>query len=154
MDVVLSNAECRAAAYVGLNRRLDAMRDGRVEVYGSAAPGGFWNVDIEAAAAELAVAKALGVFWAACDTPEEDRGGDVGPGVQVRHTQYPNGSLIVHDRDADDHRFVLVTGAMPTFRIAGWLHGHAAKVAAHWKADAPRPAFFVPQSALMVFVPR
>ena len=148
MDVVLSNAECRAAAYVGLNRRLDAMRDGRVEVYGSAAHGGFWNVDIEAAAAELAVAKALGTFWAAADTPDEDRAGDVGPGVQVRHTQHLNGSLIVHDRDADDHRFVLVDGAMPMFRIAGWAWGRDAKHADHWRADMPRPAFFMPQSAL------
>ena len=148
MIVRLTNAECRAAAHVGLDRRLGALAASTHEVYGRAANGAYWEIDIEAAAGEVAVAKAFGVFYSAADTVAEDRLGDVAPGVQVRHTKRNDGSLICHDRDADDHRFVLVTGAMPTFNVVGWILGAEAKAQEFWRTNVPRPAFFVPQRAL------
>lgn len=148
MDVSLSESECRQAAYVGLNRRLGAMRAGSTEVYGSVAGGDYWTVDIEAAAGELAVAKALGVFWCPKDSAEEDRqAGDVA-GLQVRHTRRLSGSLICHNRDRDQDRFVLVLGAMPSFRVAGWIDAKSAKSEEFWREDVPRAAFFVPQHKL------
>lgn len=156
MDVVLSNAECRAAALVGIERRLTALANQTHEVYGKAHDGLYWEVDVEAAAGELAVAKAMGVFWSAADSAAEDRaGGDLGTMggrvTQVRHTKRLNGSLICHPRDHDDHVFILVVGAMPRFKVVGWLHGADAKNEQWWRTDRPRPAFFVPQHALAPF---
>ena len=146
VEVVLTPGECRLAAYTGVNRRLDAMAKGRFEVYGKAANGAYWEIDLEAAAAELALAKALGVHWCGMDRPDKDTG-DVA-GAQVRHTKRDDGSLICHKRDADEDRFVLVTGSMPTFTVRGWILGAEAKADRFWRTSVPRPAYFVPQSAL------
>jgi hypothetical protein len=148
VDVLLSRAECRAAALVGVERRLWALGAKAREVYGAAAGGDYWTIDVEAAAGELAVAKLLGVYWSAKDSAAEDReDGDVA-GHQVRHSRRLDASLICHVRDSDDQVFVLVVGAMPSFRVAGWLPGVEAKSPAFWREDVPRAAFFVPQSAL------
>lgn len=148
VDVVLNEAECRQAAYTGINRRLAAMSRQSPEVYGAVAGGDYWTVDVEAAAGELAVAKALGVFWAPKDSPLEDREeGDVA-GLQVRHSRRLDGSLICHHRDPMDDRFVLVVGAMPQFRVAGWIDAKSAKSEKFWREDVPRAAFFVPQHEL------
>ena len=148
VDVLLSRAECRAAALVGVERRLRALGEKSREVYGAAAGGDYWTIDVEAAAGELAVAKLLDVFWSAKDSPAEDRvAGDVA-GHQVRHSRRFDASLICHRRDSDDQSFVLVVGAMPSFRVVGWLPGVEAKSSVFWREDVPRAAFFVPQSAL------
>lgn len=146
MIVRLSPGECRAAAYVGINRRLDSMRNQRPEVHGAAAGGDYWTIDVEAAGAELAVAKALGVHWTGLDGPDKDVG-DVA-GAQVRHSRRQDASLILHERDADDDRFVLVTGALPDMTVRGWCWGREGKRPHHWRTSVPRPAYFVPQSAL------
>lgn len=146
VEVVLTPGECRLAAYTGINRRLDAMANASFEVYGKAAGGNYWEIDVEAAAAELVVAKALGVHWCGMDGPDKDTG-DVA-GAQVRHTKRADGSLICHKRDADEDRFVLVTGSMPRFVVRGWILGAEAKADRFWRTNVPRPAFFVPQSAL------
>jgi hypothetical protein len=153
MQVTLTHAECELAVQVGARRRLHALRNATHEVYGKAHRGDYWTVDIEAAAGELAVAKALGVFFSVKDSAAEDRAdGDVA-GAQVRHTQLAHGSLICHDRDHDDHRFFLVTGRMPTFVVRGWILGRDAKSSEYWREDVPRPAFFVPQVALTPLQP-
>ncbi|HEU4975274.1 MAG TPA: hypothetical protein VFT50_09310 [Baekduia sp.] len=155
MRVELTADECRAAAYAGIHRRLDCIARGRTEIHGAAAGGDYWTIDIEAAAGELAVAKALGVFWVGDTDPITDRhGGDVA-GLQVRHTRRPDGSLILHDRDHDHHVFVLVVGAMPAFTIPGWIHGANGKQPEFWRQPprVPRAAFFVPQSALTPLAP-
>lgn len=146
MIVTLTPGECRSAAYVGVNRRLDSMAWGRPEVHGAVAGGDYWTVDVEAAAAELAVAKVLNVHWTGLDGPDKDTG-DVA-GAQVRHTRRMDGSLICHPRDDDADRFVLVIGAMPDFRIAGWMWGREAKDQRFWRTNVPRPAFFVPSGEL------
>jgi len=148
MEVRLTDAECRLAASVGVARRLDSLAAGRTEVYGSPTAGTTWDIDVEAAAGELAVAKALGRYWAPADDHAADRrDGDV-DGLQVRHTRRPDGCLICHQRDHDDHRFVLVVGAAPFFRVVGSILGVDAKRPEHWRSDVPRPAFFVAQRFL------
>lgn len=154
MDVSLTPDECRAAAYAGIHRRLDSLSKGRVEVYGKAAGGAYWDIDCEAAAAELALAKALGVFWVGGTDPVADRrDGDVA-GLQVRHTKHRNGKLILHNRDSDAHTFVLVVGAMPEFEVVGFITGAEGKQPQHWWANAPRPAYFVAREFLAPFAAR
>lgn len=138
----------KLAALVGSNRHLIAMAKGRSPQMEFAGTTG-WGVDIEGAAAELAVAKALGVYWSGQDTPDCD--GDIRAGEQVRHTERPNGCLIVHKKNADDHKFYLVTGIMPTMNVVGWIMGRDAKQEQWWRTNVPKPAYFVPQSALIPF---
>ena len=52
--------------------RFDSLAAGRTEVYGSPTAGTAWDIDVEAAAGELAVAKALGRYWAPADDPAAD----------------------------------------------------------------------------------
>lgn len=103
--------------------------------------------EITSIAAEIVVSRLIGHDWQ--DTPEPDHDGDCGPGVQCRWTKYPNGCLIVHPGDEDDHIFYLVTGDFPRLTIRGWLYGYEAKQDEHWGELQPgRPAFNVPQFAL------
>lgn len=132
------------AVYVGVNRRQAAMHASSPEPHGT--PPSVWDADVEGAAAELAVARALNRYW--CGLDGSDRlVGDV-DGCQVRHSRRPDASLILHSRDLDDQRFILVVGSMPVLRLAGWAFGHEGKVEGFFRRDVPRPAFFVPQSAL------
>lgn len=149
MIVRLNPAECRMAAQAGVERRLGAIARSSHEVYGKAAGQDYWTIDVEAVAAEIAVAKHLGLFWGPAESAAADKAaGDLPGGIQIRWTRRDNGKLILHTRDADEHRFVLVCGAMPTFRIAGAIRGRDGKIQDFWWTQAPRPAFFVPQSAL------
>jgi hypothetical protein len=110
--------------------------------------------DVQSSAAELAVAKCLGRYW----TPaSEDPGaipGDVGASVQVRWTARHDGGLLLHHGDNDEHPFVLVTGRIPRFMIAGWLWARDGKRAEFWRDDLPRPTFLVPQRVLRPFPKR
>lgn len=151
MIVELNWHEVSLAAGAGCKRYVHALAKGRSDTYGfDAAHGGGWSIHIEGACAELAVAKATRSYWEPVWADLDDQRDDVG-GWHVRSTPRRNGSLIVHPPDPDDGRFVLVTGAAPRFRIAGWIVGREAKRLEFWRTDTGRPAFFVPQSALQPF---
>ena len=144
MKVVLSPAELRYAALAGVDRRLSAMQNARRDRYGEPAHN-LWGEDIEACAGELAVAKLVGAYWipvARSPTP-----GDVGS-WEVRTTWRPDGSLIVHEGDADEAVFVLATGTSPTFDVTFWAYGREAKRSEFWRENVPRPAFFMPQDEM------
>lgn len=145
LRVELSAEEMRVAASTGVERRLRAIARNRQHRYAWSGDG-VWAIDIQAAGAELAVAKVLGRYWA--DTAAPDTDGDVGTGVQVRWTRLANGSLLLHPSDPDDHAYVLVTGEMPSFEIPGWCWGRDGKDERFWREHTGRPAFFVPQDAL------
>jgi hypothetical protein len=103
--------------------------------------------EIEAIGAEIAFARLIGEEWVDGPTPDYD--GDVGSGMQVRHTAHKNGHLLIHPGDSDDHFFFLVTGNYPVFTVVGWLRGADGKSASLWKELVPgRPAFCVPQGML------
>jgi hypothetical protein len=149
--VELSPGEQLHASAVGSARRIKAQAASRQEPHGPLA-GDPRSVDIEAACAELAVAKALGRYWPASTEPDR-REGDVAGGIHVRHTA--NGRdgrscLILHDEDADDGIFVLVVGREGRYELAGWTRGSDGKQPEYWRDDERvRPAFFVPASVLL-----
>lgn len=151
MRVELTLEEIRVAASVGIERRLRAIARNRQHRH-SWRGGDVWEIDIQGAAAEMAVAKAVGRYWT--DTADPDYEGDVGQNVQVRWTARPDGSLLLHPDDKPEHAFVLVTGQIPQFEIRGWLWGAHGKDPRFWREDTGRPAFFVPQAALRLFVPK
>jgi hypothetical protein len=110
--------------------------------------------------AEDTIARLLGRPWD--DTPELDFHGDVGPGVQVRHTEHANGGLLIHagppyDRwgreDPDFHVFFLVTGGPVDYRVCGWAEGWEAKQPQYWAAWLSNPAWRLPQDQLHLHDP-
>jgi hypothetical protein len=74
-----------------------------------------WNVHVEGIAAEIAVAKALGIRY------RPKLNGFKAPDVEhlhVRQTAHRDGSLIIRPGDPDGI-YVLVTGQCPTFTVVG-----------------------------------
>jgi hypothetical protein len=141
--VVLSHAEVMQAAQAGIMRLVGNMKRGLSDRYG-APQTDRWGIDIEGACGEMAVAKYLGLYWSGAIG--NFYAADVGR-LQVRTTGHPNGRLILHEEDRDDHVFILATGRAPQFTIEGWLQGVLGK-SEKWWIDSGRPAFFVPREAL------
>lgn len=153
MNVVLSEQELRLAAQCGVERRLSAMGKKRQGAHGFDRDD-FWGIDIEGLAAEMAVAKALRVYYSPVVGHLDTDEGDVLPGVQVRSSKHPNAHLLIHESDHDDHRFILVTGACGDYYIAGWTWGRDGKQQRFWREYKGRSAFWVPQFRLNTFTPK
>lgn len=144
LDVTLTPEEMFAGATVGVRRRIRAILKRRQHRHGYEG-GDNWTTDVDAALAEMAVAKALDRFWT--DDPAPDYEGDVGS-AHVRATPRKDGCLILHKDDPDEAMFVLVVGRENTWGIVGWIQGRDGKQEEFWREDTGRPAFFVPQNAL------
>ena len=153
MIVEFTPDELRMWAHRGVDRRCSAIEAGRKGAHGFNRDD-FWQIDIEGLLAEAAVAKAVGVYYAPITGALDTTLGDILPGVQIRSTKYDSGSLLVHDSDHDDHRFILVTGASGKYRIAGWCYGREGKDKKFWKTYKGRSCYWVPQNALRVFRPK
>lgn len=150
MKVVLSWPECEQAATAGVKRRLLAMHDGRAGRRGFSTADG-WASDIEAAAAELAVARATLGYWHAWARRPEDVPADVGARVEVRWRSRPEWDLVAHRGDKQGHYLVLVTGAIPEFDIVGWIAVEDAKADRYFgdpHGTGNRSEWWVPQADL------
>lgn len=145
MKMDLTIPEVMQAAFVGIMRRVNALKSGWTDRYGS--PKNAWNSDIEGCCAEMVVAKSLGVFWQGFSKAPRKLPGDIGQ-WQVRSTWREKGRLIVHDEDNDAAVFVLVVGSAPHYNIAGWMRAADAKNKDWLDSGDGRTAYFVPQSAL------
>ena len=144
MIIKLQPYEWAMAASVGMRRNMSAIADGRPDQHGFIGEG--WGVHIEGACGEMAVAKALGVYWDG--SVNTFKGPDVGS-IQVRTRSEDYYGLLVRAKDADDDVFVLVTGRSPEFVIRGWLRGSEAKREEWLSSHGGRPpAYFVPQERL------
>lgn len=133
-------------AMVGVMRRMESRKSDRQDNHGYS-PEAPWDDEIESAIAEMAAAKERGVFWDAtlCNFKNADLGAD----KQVRHTKRQGGSLIIRPEDSDDHRYILVVGIAPDYRVCGWIWGHEAKQERWLRSPNNRPpAYFVPQEVL------
>lgn len=143
----LTTREFTFAAGVGVRRQIENLAKGRQDSYG-ADPANGWNLHVEGACAEAALAKALNRWWSG--NLGDLTAADVGP-IQVRSTWREQGRLPVHPGDPDDDAFVLAIGSAPSFAFPGWIRGALAKQARYWcdPTGAGRPAYFVPQSDLL-----
>jgi hypothetical protein len=141
LTVTLSPREIILAAMIGGLMHARALARGwKDRVYESD-----WNVHVEGIAAEIAVAKALGIRY----RPNLNgfKAPDVGD-LHVRWTTRSNGPLIIRPGDPDGI-YVLVTGQCPTFTIVGWIHSYDAKRPQYWRApNGHSGAWFVPQRKL------
>jgi hypothetical protein len=120
--IFLEKYEFKMAAEVGLRRCLSCKTKGIKDKYGFKGYG--WDISVEGACAELALAKYLGVYWnGSVDTFKN--GGDVS-GLEVRTTKNHN-KLIVRKEDRHDSIYVLLTGKAPEYNIVGWEYGYMIK---------------------------
>ena len=144
MEISLTKSECMVAMSVGSMRNLLAIFDNRRTDYGT---GQHWQIHIEGACGEAAVAKALGIHnpWSINNFD----GADLGRNIQVRTRSEHHYDLIVRASDKNNDVFVLVTGKAPHYQAHGWMFGGAAKQD-EWLKDYGNhgPAWFVPQDAL------
>ena len=146
--ITLEWQECWQAGTVGVMRRIAGMKNARRDKF---AHRDRWENEVEGACAELAVARSFGKYWHSFAGDLSALPGDAGP-IQVRWVKDPEGCLPVRPSDPDDARFYMVTGAMPTFTIIGYIHGRDAR-RREWYREAPPPYWAVPQSALLPHVP-
>lgn len=143
--LTLTSPEMMMASMVGCLRHISAVQAGLQDRHGAAAGG--WQLHIEGALGEMAVAKCLGRFWSGPINNFKDA--DIGRHIQVRTRSRHDYDLIVRRDDSDDDLFVLVTGIAPDYCVKGWIRGRDAKQDKWLSAHGGRePAFFVPQSAL------
>lgn len=145
-DVTLNWTELMIASHVGCLRRVSSMKQGFKNRHGME-PGNEWQIDMEGACGEMALAKCLGQYWGGSVNTFK-MGGDVGD-LQVRTTSQHNHSLIVRPDDWEASKFWLVTGMAPSYTVRGWIVGRDAKRDdwLHSYNDRP-PAWFVPQASL------
>lgn len=144
MKVTLTWYEVAMATHVGWMRQISVIQHNRTRNNGF--HGGGWTEQLEGACGELAVAKALGVYWnGGVDT---FKGADV-HGLQVRTRSKHEYELIIRDNDKPTDRFVLVTGTAPHFEIRGWIDCADAR-RPEWRRNHGgfAPAYFVPHSEL------
>lgn len=143
-SISLSQAETLAAAVTGVMRNLCATYHGRETKFGGDSA---WQIHIEGACGELAVAKALNIHNS--HTINTFKEADLGRSIQVRTRSKGHYDLIVRPDDDDDEVFVLVTGAVPDFEIRGWIWGREAKQE-KYRANygGYGEAWFVPAAAL------
>jgi len=143
-EIKLTPAEMLIAAQVGIQRQVQNLKNGAKPAYGAGRDND-WQLNIEGALGEMALAKFLGVYW---DGKGEMRDPDVG-NVDVRTTPKPNNRLILHTADPDDRRFYLLTGYNGEYIVRGSIMGWEGKHDKYWTDPGTgRPAYFVPQQAL------
>jgi hypothetical protein len=142
--VVLDASEMLLAANAGIMRRIENLKKGAGQPYGYD-ENVSWQIDIEGAMGEFALAKHLGVFW---HGKGKMRGFDVGS-CDARTTHHENGSLIIHPQDNDEKTIWLLTGKNGTYVIRGCIKAIDGKLDKYWKDPlGGMPAYFVPQSEL------
>jgi hypothetical protein len=147
----LSPEEIRRAEAVGEARR--KLTTGP-EWMGNSNPDDPAEQDRAGAAAELAVAIALGVEWN--PDPAVSDGGKPDVGIwHVRSTKYANGHLLLYNAgptikkaDPPGGHYVLVTGTRPHLTLAAWCYGYEGKLPHYWRTDCRQPCYWVPQSAM------
>jgi hypothetical protein len=145
LTVTLSQREIILAALIGSFMKARAIARGwKDRVYESD-----WNVHVEGIAAEIAVAKALGIRY----RPNLNgfKAPDVGD-LHVRWTTRSNGPLVIRPGDPDGI-YVLVTGQCPTFTVMGWIHSYDAKQPCYWRVLRYNKAWSVPQRRLHLTAP-
>lgn len=143
-EITLSWHEIYMGACVGVTRRIASLKRSQTNKVNNVDFG--WHSDIEGACAEIAVGKLLDRHWDG--SVNTFKAPDVG-NLHVRHTQRPDGSLIIRGADGDSDRFCLVVGTHPTYSVLGWIAGGDAKTESYERnPGGSHSAWFVPQSAL------
>lgn len=153
MIVELEWYEMDVAINVGINRNTASWRNQRKHTAGYK-PKDLFDTGIKAAAAELAVAKKLGLYWDGSVDTFKSRA-DVGNRTEVRMSSMRVPKLIVRPNDRSDRDYVLVVdlwehGKKPKFDLVGWMLGREAMNEQYLtdNGNGRPPAYFVPVTDL------
>jgi hypothetical protein len=136
--------EVAVSTFVGTHRFESSRRKGWKNKAGGCPTVGD---DVQAAGAEMAVAKHLNLYWHVAYELNRTVG-DVG-GYEVRWVRKDGGRLLVRPGDDMSKPYVLVEGCDGVFEIVGWFRGTELK--GSWVTDFGngRPhVYAVPRSAL------
>lgn len=149
VHVVLTWQELRAAAGCGVTRRIVSLHQGNNAHVHTRHSN--WSTDIDGAAAELAAAKVLGLFWS--PSVNTFKAPDVGS-IQVRSTSYASGHLLVRPNDPDDAVFLFLRGSYHRWEVVGSIRSSSAKQPAFWRPGngSEVGCWWVPDHALTPFV--
>lgn len=122
--------EILLAAGVGVRRRLlryKKLEDG-IPHEDTINEDSGWAGDIEGAIAEMAFAKAMGLYWDG--SVDSFKMPDV-KDIYVRWTEVESGHLPIRPKDKDGV-YVLVTGLAPYFIVRGWMTKETAYLHPEW----------------------
>jgi len=146
IEVTLTDYELAQAAQVGCLRHIADIRRNKKP---SANPNE-WQIHIEGACGEMAVAKAAGLYWGGSVNTFKQGGDILSTKWEVRTRSRHDYDLIIRDDDPDDRVYILVTGTSPTYSIHGWILAAEAKMMQGFRKDhgSYRPAFFIPKNKL------
>lgn len=154
MIVTLTNAEALIAWHVAAMRHASNIARGTPPKYGAPRGAGGDGANVLGAKAEMAVAKALGLYWSG-GVLGDYTAPDVGP-YEVRACEDPQRRLIIHPADAEKKAgrpFISVlldreTGLRAELR--GWIYPTDAARPEWWQdpTGQGRHAYFVPIDAL------
>ena len=144
VKIQLTQSEIIETAMSGVLRRMQRLKSNYSYTHGLK-PGSEWQTMIEGCLTERAVAKFLKLHWGGCGQINDIDGAD----VEVRSTPYDKGHLIIHNSDASERKYYLVTGIDGNYMIRGWIWGYEAQNLNYWGELQPgRPSFNVPQEKL------
>lgn len=142
MIVELNANEVLVATYIGSRRNAEACFKKRKARFPEKVIGELWGFHIEAAHAELAVCKYLGIYW--------------GFGVNTFHVaDVENTNLEIRWSSREDMKvrpddngiIVSVTGKCPVYEIKGWMRAADAKQD-KWLYNREPVCYFVPHTQL------
>jgi len=144
LSVTLTDSEVMAVGVAGALRQCRAVVNGDSHAHNFKGDG--FQIHVDGLGAEMAVARLLDLYYDPF-APQRDRDrGDV-RGLHVRSTGHEAGCLIMHRGDPHGV-YLLVIGTLPTYRLAGFYRHGGDLGSRWWRAQAPNPAYFIPQSAL------
>ena len=146
--IKLSPVEIKIARYIGELRRIISLWNNR-QTRHDFTPDGPRN-DIEAVAAEMAVAKYLNVYpdWSPTkgEVPKFDLQWQ-GKRVDVKSTRHPNGNLLIPDLNKNLIYF-LVQIQLPQFLLIGKIDGFKVNTVGEWVDMPYRPCWVVKSDLL------
>jgi hypothetical protein len=143
--VKLTSQEIGSGVRIGGLRHYFAIAQDKKDAYGYDGEHG-WQLNIEGALGELAVAKFLNIYWDG--SVNTWKANDL-QGIQVRTRSKNYYDLIVRDNDNDDAIYILAIGKNGVYNVMGWINGIDAKKEEWKQTYGDRPsAYFVPQSKL------
>jgi len=143
-NIELTIAEYAEAARAGLERHIQSLQSAERNRVQN--PSFSIKTDADAACAERAFAKALGIQWMRnVGTFQRENAGR----YRCKYTSHPQGRLIVRNDDATDGIYVLIVGSGRRYRIAGAITGaQARQIGEKTAPNGGEPAWFVSQKQL------
>ena len=138
MLVALTAIEVAVGTTVGAYRNAESQLSGRKPRFPEKTPGELWGFHIESALAELAVSKALGIYWGfsvnTFHVPDI-----ANTNIEVRWSSAPR--LKIRPDDPNQRVMVSVRGACHEKELMGWCYAHEGKLKENRSASDP-PCYF------------